>query len=101
MKKGCDHHVFRYLESCAPGFSHYQGCNTQKVCHIRDVRSLAPLDVDVTCVVHCTRKFCCQVELFCPHFIHVLILPSCSFRSVTTTRIGTSFSIRWPHCKRE
>jgi hypothetical protein len=48
VKKGGDHHVFGDREPGVPSFTHYQGCNSQKMGHVWNVGSLAVFDVDVT-----------------------------------------------------
>ena len=63
MKKGGDHHVFGDGESDVTSLAHDQGRDPQKVCHVRNIGTLAPLDVEDTRVLDRARKPAGQVEL--------------------------------------
>ena len=75
MKKGGDHHVFGDREPGVPNFTHYQGCNSQKMGHVWNVGSLAVFDVDVTRILDRAGEPARQVEL--PTLIIVRTLLSC------------------------
>jgi hypothetical protein len=63
MKEGGDHHVFGDGEPGVASLTHNEGGNPEKMCHVRNVGTLAPFDVDDTRVFDCARKPAGQVEL--------------------------------------
>jgi hypothetical protein len=64
MEESCDHHVFCDRETSMPSLTHDQGCNPQKMRHVRYLSALSPLDVDVTSIFDCGRKSATQVKMF-------------------------------------
>ena len=75
VKKCGDHHVFRNGETGMASLAHDQRGNSQKVRHVRNISTLAPLNVEDTCVLDRARKPAGQVEL--AGRILVLTLASC------------------------
>src|ERR1035437_5981206 len=63
MKKGGDHHVFGDRAPGVAGLTHDQGCNSQKMRHVWNIGTLAPLDVEDTRIFDCARKPAGQVQL--------------------------------------
>jgi altronate dehydratase len=88
MKKGGDHHVFGDGESGVASLTHDQGCNSQKMRHVRNICPLAPLDVEDARIFDCARKPAGQVQLsarivvctlvFCSHSASIWIVSSIS-----------------------
>jgi hypothetical protein len=88
MKKGGDHHVFGDGAPGVASLTHDQGCNSQKMRHVRNIGPLAPLDVEDARIFDSACKPAGQVQLsarivvcalvFCFHSASIWIVSSIS-----------------------